>query len=345
MASDRARWAFGLSRKAIWVTAISYHDSVNDLQGLKWAENGPFARLAWFRLLENAGTRPFLAFARDGDTALALPLHRADKHAEAMTNWYAFTWQVLHTGDVPDDTLVTLARDLGSRIKRLDLQKIPEEGGAVRRLAKAFRQAGWTVFEDPCDTNHILRVDGRSYADYLASRPGPVRTTLKRKAKKVDVTLSDRFDPQDWAAYEAIYAESWKPEEGDPDLLRAFARQESKAGRYRFGIARHNGEPVAAQFWTVDGGTAYIHKLAHRESAKPLSPGTTLTAALFERVIDIDKVSLVDFGTGDDPYKRDWMEEQRTRWHLTCLRPGAPRNWPALARGYARKLVRGKSGG
>ena len=51
----------------------------------------------------------------------------------------------------------------------------------------------------------------------------------------------------------------------------------------RLGLARHVGAVIAAQFWTVENGVAYIHKLAHRESAKPLSAGTTLSAALFER--------------------------------------------------------------
>ena len=72
---------------------------------------------------------------------------------------------------------------------------------------------------------------------------------------------------------------------------------------------------------------------------------TTLTAALFERVIDIDGVAHVDFGTGDDPYKRDWMEKVRTRWKLTCLRPANPRNWSVMARHVLRKLVQVASDG
>ncbi len=96
---------------------------------------------------------------------------------------------------------------------------------------------------------------------------------------------------------------------------------------------------MAAQFWTVENGIAYIHKLAHRTGARSLSPGTTLSAALFAHVIDVDHVTLVDFGTGDDPYKRDWMEAVRTRWRLTCLRPGDPRNWPAIGKAMMRKLV------
>ena len=92
------------------------------------------------------------------------------------------------------------------------------------------------------------------------------------------------------------------------------------------------GAVVAAQFWTVEHGTAWIHKLAHLESAKPLSAGTTLSAALFEHVIDRDKVELIDFGTGNDPYKADWMELDRPRYRIDCLDPAQPRAWPALAK-------------
>jgi len=106
------------------------------------------------------------------------------------------------------------------------------------------------------------------------------------------------------------------------------------------GLACADGVPVAAQFWTVENGTAFIHKLAHLESAKPLSPGTTLSAALFRRVIDEDKVALVDFGTGNDGYKRDWMEEVRPRYRLDMLRPGWPGNWPIIAKAMARSAYR-----
>jgi len=47
----------------------------------------------------------------------------------------------------------------------------------------------------------------------------------------------------------------------------------------------------------------------------------------------------VDFGTGNDRYKADWMEAVRPRWRLTCLRPGHPGNWPELARWAVRGLV------
>ena len=89
---------------------------------------------------------------------------------------------------------------------------------------------------------------------------------------------------------------------------------------------------MAAQFWTVENGVAYIHKLAHLEARKTLSAGTTLSAALFEHVIDIDGVEFVDFGTGNDRYKADWMEEVRPRFRIDCLDPLQPAAWPPLAK-------------
>ena len=81
---------------------------------------------------------------------------------------------------------------------------------------------------------------------------------------------------------------------------------------------------------------AYAAPLPEKVRVHPLKGLPWLIA--FD-VIDIDHVEWVDFGTGDDPYKRDWMEQVRTRYRLTCLRPGDPRNWPAIAKAWLRKLV------
>jgi hypothetical protein len=328
------------------VTAVSYHDTVNDLQGHGLAGVGPFARAEWFTLLERSGARPFVALARQGDQAAALCLTRDGTALAPLTNWYAFTWGPLATSAAAREALLPhLVRELGRSASRIMLTKLPDEDGTATLLECALWAGGWLVLREPCDTNHCLDVGGRSYGEYLAARPGALRTTLKRKARKVEIEIQTVFDPQVWSLYEAIYRESWKPEEGDPGLLRRFACAEGTAGRLRLGLARHEGEPVAAQLWTVEDGTAYIHKLAHLEHSRALSPGTTLTAALFEHAIDRDRVALVDFGTGDDPYKRNWMEQVRPRYRLTAWRPGAVRHWPAIARAYARKLVSRPSAG
>ncbi|MFM7402934.1 MAG: GNAT family N-acetyltransferase [Erythrobacter sp.] len=317
-----------------------YHDSVNVLQALTGAGTPtPFDRAEWFALLADTGLTPLIAMASDADSSAALALTEARGRITPLRNWYSFTWRELAPpGPAGDRLLEAMARQLKRRGYRVTLEPVPGEDGSADRLARAFRAAGWQVRIEPCDINHILPVQGRSFDAYWESRPGALRTTLRRKGKKVAVEVLTHFDAAAWADYEAIYAASWKPAEDQPAMLRAFAAAEGAAGRLRLGIARAEGGAIAAQCWTVENAIAYIHKLAHLESHKHLSAGTTLTAALFRHVIDSDHVALVDFGTGDQSYKADWMEEVRPRFRIDCLDPAQPRSWPALAK---RRLHQG----
>ena len=329
---------------------IAYHSDLKEVQsdralaGLLSADcqAAPFDRLEWWQgLADHCGLKPFVAVARDADAFALIALSREDHRLAALSNWYTFRFRPILSGDA--NLLGALAKALAHHASRITLTGVPDEDGSARCLESAFRSAGWLVRREPCDINHVLPVNARPYESYIASRPGKLRTTLKRKSGKVDARVLTHFDPDAWAQYEAIYAQSWKPEEGSPAFLRRFAEAEGRAGRLRLGVAYPADAPespaIAAQMWTVEGGTAFIHKLAHRESAKPLSPGSVLSAALFRHVIDVDKVNLVDFGTGDDPYKRDWMEAQRLRYRLDMFRPLAPRNWLVFAQIGLRRLA------
>ncbi len=321
-----------------------YHDRVNVLQEIFATDSGeaaraPFDRAEWYSLLADTGLTPLIAVASDADANAALALIQDGGRITPLRNWYSFTWrQLAPDGEQGDRLLQEIARQLRNRAHRVTLEPVPEEDGSATRLATAFADAGWRVEVAQCDINHILYVDGISFADYWAQRPGPLRTTFKRKAKKVETQILRHFDEELWDQYEAIYAASWKPEEDHPAMLRQFAREEGAAGRLRFGMAWHKGEPVAAQCWTVEGRTAFIHKLAYLESARSLSPGTTLSAALFEHVIDVDRVELVDFGTGDQRYKADWMNAVRPRYRIDCLDMKSPSAWIDLARQTAARL-------
>ncbi len=335
--------------------SVEYHDDLKEVQGdaplaallIAPVAQSPFDRLAWWQgLAEECVLFPVIAVARNGNDRAALAMARKGRSLKALANWYSFRIQpIVSVGSDGNALLDAMARDLTGEAPHIELAPLPDEGGETTRLAAAFKRAGWLTFRSQCDVNHILNVNGRSYREFLESRPGAVRTTLKRKASKVQITVENYFKLDSWAIYEAIYAKSWKPEEGSPAFLRRFAAEEGAAGRLRLGIARAGGEAVAAQFWTVEGGTAFIHKLAHTEESKPLSAGTSLTAALFEHVMDRDKVSVIDFGTGNDAYKRDWMEEVRPRYRLEMYRPAYPGNWPAIARHLLRGLARQRAHG
>ena len=212
----------------------------------------------------------------------------------------------------------------------------------AQAIAAAFRRAGWLAVSTPTSVNWRLPVAGRIFDEYWDARPGHLRATASRRADRapIDIAIHDRFHDGAWADYAQVYGESWKPEEGSPDFLRGFAEAEGAAGTLRLGIASLDGRPIAAQLWTVENGVAIIHKLAYSADAKEYSPGTQLSAAMFRHAIDTDGVQTIDFGTGDDRYKADWMEDRHPLYGIALYNLRRPSAWPGAARAWMSALVR-----
>ena len=298
-----------------------------------------YDRLAWFRLL-HAHVPPAgkLAVwrARDGDKAAWLFFAVEGSKATAYTAWYSLRFNGIGESDVMTPLAEAIRK---SGIAEMELAPIEDPAP----LAAAFRAAGWTVRLTEKTGNWRVVVAGEDFASYWAKRPGQLRSTAKRKAKAagLDVEIFDRFDAGAWCAYEEVYRASWKPEEGSFSFLRALAEQEGAAGTLRLGVARKEGRPLAVQLWLVEHGEATIHKLAYREDAKELSPGTILGEAMFRRAIDGDHVRVIDYGTGDDAYKRDWMDERRPLWRLQAFNPATLRGLTGTARALAGRLRNG----
>ncbi|WP_338426027.1 GNAT family N-acetyltransferase [Sphingopyxis kveilinensis] len=320
-------------------------DQANDNAARTAAFASPFDRTEWFDLLEAHGFAGLGRVDAQGSSATAaalLPLRReSGGHLAALTNWYSFAIRPIFSGAQGRSAAL---RDLFKRLRgqaaSLSLYPVlDEEQGAI---ASALRAAGWWIRAIPAGDRHWLDLGDMDHERWWASRPGALRSTVQRKARKgiVDIQLLTEFDPGSWAAYEQIYAASWKPEEGHPALLRAFAEMEGARGTFRMGIARIDHNPVAAQFWTVEGGTAFIHKLAHVEDSLKASPGTLLSAALFRHVIEVDGVRRVDFGTGNDAYKRDWMNRHDPLWRIEAFNPTRAAAWGPALQAFARSLLR-----
>jgi hypothetical protein len=306
----------------------------------------PFDRASWFDLLEAhgfAGEGRVDARGHAGTTRAWLPLRiETAGDLAGLTNWYSFSIRPLFDGDGDQEAaLRALFANIRQRAARLTLYPVIDPDG----LVAALRGAGWWVKATPAGDRHWLDLGEMDHDGWWASRPGALRSTVQRKAKKgvVDIRLLNTFDPDSWAAYEEIYSASWKPEEGNPALLRAFAEAESARETFRMGIARIGGAPVAAQFWTVEDGTAFIHKLAHVEDSLKASPGTLLSAALFRHVIEVDGVKRVDFGTGNDGYKRDWMNRHDPLWRIEAFNPARVAAWGPALTAFARSVLRKES--
>lgn len=334
------------------VPTCEYHDNFAIARGhaadklSRAAQPCLFDRLSWYDALSGSAfgdKSPVILTARQELAAVWLMLVAAGPgRLISLANYYSFSWAPAFALARTEVTRLALlraaARAVASRAWRLTLSPVADEDGSVSLICTAFEQEGWLARAEPCDENHIVTLNGRSFDQYWQDRPGQLRSTVRRKGAKnvVAVRIDRRFTEEAWRDYESVYARSWKPEEGSPAFLRTLAEEEGAAGTLRLGLAYIDGHPVAAQFWTVENGCALIHKLAHDEAHVKASPGTLLTAALFQHVIDTDRVALVDFGTGNDPYKRDWMEDVRLRYKIDLFRPAHPMSWPNLARNWLK---------
>jgi len=196
----------------------------------------------------------------------------------------------------------------------VDLQAIMEIAGY--RCERYFRFYNW-----------IVRLQGQSFMDYMAARPARLRNTICRKKRKLErehgfeIRLFTGADvPQAMPDYYAVYSASWKANEQYVDFLNGIVEGFSNPGWSRLAILYVKGQPVAAQLWFVHCGKASIFRLSYDEAWKKYSPGSILTQFLMEYVIDIDKVEEIDFLTGNESYKQDWMSERRECFALSCIK-------------------------
>jgi hypothetical protein len=183
-------------------------------------------------------------------------------------------------------------------------------------------------------------IAGLDWAGWLALRPGALRETIRRRTRQAERLSGARFQmfggPSDLeagiAAFETVYARSWKEPEPYPAINPAQIRATASLGLARLGIWWIDGVPAAAQFWFVEHGQATVLKLAHDEAFKAHSPGTVLSAWMIRHMIEQEHVTALDFGRGDDPYKQGWVTARRQRIGLLLINPLRPGGMAALAR-------------
>lgn len=294
----------------------------------------------WYRtfaefLLEDDSRLLLLAVSDEasGKALGLLPLRRRDQRLgpfpvaalESLTNYYTACYAPLIAADADADAVsAALVDGIAQRRRewtRLDLTPIAPDHPFFK-ACDSLRTRGFRVEPYFRFGNHYLEVAGRDFATYLESIPSRMRSTLKRKSKKLasrtDVTFQIVTAPADVDAamdgYERVYACSWKHDEPHKDFIRAIARRFAGKGWLRLGIAKVGDEIAAAQIWYTYRGTASIFKLAYDPKYQELSLGSVLTMNLMKHAHDVDKVSVVDYLCGDDAYKKDWMSHRRERW-------------------------------
>lgn len=250
----------------------------------------------------------------------------------AASNYYTSLFHLIQNECDPHthENITYLIRGIIDDIPRwdcIDLHPMAVDGAQFSSIELAFRNAGASTQTYFCFGNWYLKVAGRNFQEYFNSVPPRLRNTIERKSRQLEkshvwhiqLVQTEAELKLATAAYEQVYQASWKQSEAHPNFISGLMQTCARQGCLRLGIAYIGDKPVATQFWIVCQGVASIYKLAYDEQVVKLSIGSILTAHMMRHVIDIDHVEEVDYLTGDDDYKKDWMSHRRERWGVIAF--------------------------
>lgn len=331
-----------------WFEMVARHEElVNGQLRFLGLESGDLSRTPRALLIGRHRERDRLAFGGRSFTSL--------------DNFYTLLYAPLlatatSSTDRPAASLGPLIAQLSSRTPSYDairLQALVPCTPAFATLAQGLSDNKFAVQTYRHFGNWYEPVAGVSYRDYLCARPAQLRNTIARKTRRLNrcgkldftVGLGATNSDSNWADYEIVYAASWKAPEPLPGLIRDFADLLAKAGALRLGVMRLDGTPIAAQLWFVWDGVATVYKLAHDRRFDTVSPGTVLTALMIERLLDTERARELDFGPGDEAYKRLWTSHVRERWGILAFNPRTVSGTLGIARhiwGRAAKQTVGR---
>lgn len=314
----------------------------------------------WVRAFEQhfvvAPSRSVVAVAHDasGTAVACLPVLLEDVSSggriKSLSNYYSFNAEPapLVPGGLPDgvgEAIVVALLTAFPRCRAVDLAPIAHGTEFWRSTIAALGTRGLTTEPYLRFGNWWLDMEGRDFAGYLASLPGNVRNTVERKRKKL--LKAGRFDmrivqaPEEVAAamddYESVYARSWQRSEAHPQFIRDVVDAFARRGWLRLGVVRLDERPIAAQIWFCMGGSAAIFKLVFDEACAELSPGSVLTTHLLEHVVVSDCATAVDFLSGDDGYKKQWMNRRDEMWGVAAWPRFSVPGLASRARAIARR--------
>lgn len=312
----------------------------------------------WYRLVAEhgsaEGTRTGLAVGRGVGIGLAFSRSRRDRILRSCTNLYTCEYSIL--GDcLTTQSIVNFIDEYVTFVESLDglrFEGFHPEDPSFSVVMEGIRLAGFVAKPYRGWVNWFEPTSGTSFQDYVSTRPSLLQNTWRRKSSALQKATDSIFricraieDVEPLiATYENLREQSWKSAEPYPEFIPGLIRVAARLGALRFGVLSIDGVPAAAQFWIVWDGRATIYKLVHAEKFADYSPGTLLTMEMMRNVLEDDRPSEIDFGRGDDAYKKLWLRSRRERWGIEAANPRTWRGFRLSLRiglALARNRMRG----
>jgi hypothetical protein len=289
-----------------------------------------------------------LLFARGRPPRLRQPMRQLSGYSSMYTILYGPLWASVSAALAGAPALAQRLAAERPRWDIVQLDSLDPDSAEFSHLQSALRAAGYVVQPYFHFGNWFESITEPSWDIYWQRRPSILRNTVSRKSKKLLKAHRVRYQiytggqnlDEGITAYDRVYAASWKIPEPFPAFAGGLVRCAADVGALRLGIAYVDDRPAAAQIWLVANRQATIFKLAYDEAFAAHSIGTLLTVELARHVIEIDRVSDIDFGRGDDPYKRDWLAQRRERWGIIALNPRTAAGAFAVCRHLGARLLK-----
>ena len=271
----------------------------------------------------------------------------AQNSLSALSNNFTSLFSVLVSRNAPQDKILTCLAEGLSRlpIHPLRFEPVDIHDTNISSLVHALQLYGFRCSPYFRFYNWSHSLNGQSFNEYMAERPGSLRNTIQRKQRKLDrehgykiQLYKDSDIKQALSDYQITYNASWKSGEFFSSFTPALAQNLSRFGWTRLAILYVNHEPIAAQIWFIVHGKANIYRLVYDEQWKQYSPGSILTHFLMRYVIETDKVSHIDFLTGNEGYKQDWMSIRKERIGIALAKSPVKNNVFTRSTQFLKKL-------
>lgn len=328
----------------------------------------PYVASAWFDVFLKScldrEDRVASALVRSGERSLVLPLRVSPANVKglsylrlrSLTNFYSCRFDLPTNAAVDIAMIESWARELRAgrpRPSEILVECLDPKGENFRALRAGLESAGyWVAPHFMFLTRYADLALSRAragFAAYWQARPSALRNTVERKARQAEkqgcsISVSRAGEDAEpfVAEYETVHAASWKPPEPYPNFMPELIRRGIGDGSVIVALLRKNDLTVAAQVWLVGNRKATIFKLSYREDAKTLSAGSILTRAMMERAFENPAIDHVDFGWGDDEYKKDWLPDTAERWGLTAYDPATLAGFALGLRNVVAKRMLGR---
>jgi len=303
-----------------------------------FASDRLFASKPWIEAFLAAGVQPgaeplfFVLNGAAGPRAL-VPCQRlphGDPSVSSLTSFYSCDFRpLIAAGEDEAATTFALGRALAEHLSGeavFGFDSLDSSWASLTPFLTGLARPGRALLRYAHFGRWREDLLGRTYDQYLATRDGALREVIRRKTARLEhdgatftmiggtmiggtmvgAGSSVAEVEAGIADYETVYAASWKEAEPFPAFQPTLMRKLAEAGWLRLALCHLEGRPIAAQLWVVAGGTATVLKLAHDQEFDKQSPGTVLTGFAIRTLMERDPVDTLDFGRGDDPYKRSW---------------------------------------